>query len=175
MHAQKGQVFDWTPLPLYPLEVCHFLLCLSYLLSSLINHHRQTVFYTPTTLTVDQGDTITGRLTCAPNAKNNRDLDIIISYSNGKDAHTVQYKMYVPLPFRLFLSLSPTASASFVPPGLLTACQVLIGLGHDVAVAVLLSFFRVPRLINLRLPQVLMGSTHLLLVSHPVRVSSSYA
>jgi protein arginine N-methyltransferase 1 len=30
--------------------------------------------------TVEQGDKLTGELTCAPNAKNPRDLDIVIDY-----------------------------------------------------------------------------------------------
>ena len=41
---------------------------------------RQTVFYTPDTLTVSAGQKITGQLSCAPNARNNRDLDITIAY-----------------------------------------------------------------------------------------------
>ncbi|KAL0581353.1 Nuclear SAM-dependent mono-and asymmetric methyltransferase [Marasmius crinis-equi] len=58
-------------------------------------HWKQTVFYTPSTITVSEGDTITGRLTCAPNARNNRDLDIAISYSTSNDPEvTMQYKMY---------------------------------------------------------------------------------
>ncbi|EIW69376.1 hypothetical protein TREMEDRAFT_62243 [Tremella mesenterica DSM 1558] len=43
-------------------------------------HWKQTVFYTPETLTISEGETIRGRLTCAPNARNNRDLDIKIDY-----------------------------------------------------------------------------------------------
>ncbi|KAF8893408.1 S-adenosyl-L-methionine-dependent methyltransferase [Infundibulicybe gibba] len=46
-------------------------------------HWKQTVFYTPTTMTVSEGDKITGELTCAPNTRNNRDLDITISYQSG--------------------------------------------------------------------------------------------
>jgi len=57
-------------------------------------HWKQTVFYTPTTLTVSQGVPISGRLSCAPNARNNRDLDIIIKYQVEPEAeYTVQYKM----------------------------------------------------------------------------------
>lgn len=57
---------------------------------------RQTVFYTPNTLKVSDGDDITGELSCAPNARNPRDLDIIISYetpSNKKEE--IKYKMCV--------------------------------------------------------------------------------
>ncbi|KAH8828355.1 protein arginine N-methyltransferase [Flagelloscypha sp. PMI_526] len=59
-------------------------------------HWKQTVFYTPDTLTVNQGDVISGRLVCAPNARNNRDLDITLTYSTPKHMvpSTVQYKMY---------------------------------------------------------------------------------
>lgn len=57
---------------------------------------RQTVFYTPTTMTVSQGDNITGRLVCSPNTRNNRDLDISITYKAGNDAdNTIHYKMCV--------------------------------------------------------------------------------
>lgn len=47
-------------------------------------HWKQTVFYTPETLTVKEGDKITGRLTCAPNKRNPRDLDIKIAYKHGR-------------------------------------------------------------------------------------------
>ena len=49
-------------------------------------------------MTVSAGQKITGRISCAPNAKNNRDLDIAISYQTGQDAGTnIQYKMCVLL------------------------------------------------------------------------------
>lgn len=57
---------------------------------------RQTVFYTPSTITIKQGQEITGELSCAPNARNNRDLDISISYAVGDEEETeVEYKMCV--------------------------------------------------------------------------------
>ena len=58
------------------------------------------MFYTPDTLTVSEGEKITGRLSCAPNARNNRDLDITIAYrvSDGPEAE-IQYKMCVFLSF----------------------------------------------------------------------------
>jgi hypothetical protein len=59
---------------------------------------RQTVFYTPSTITIDQGQTITGTLYCAPNAKNNRDLDIVVEYQLGQEKPVeIQYKMCVVL------------------------------------------------------------------------------
>jgi protein arginine N-methyltransferase 1 len=61
---------------------------------------RQTVFYTPTAMTVNEGDKITGRLTCAPNARNNRDLDITIAYKAPSDEEkVVSYKMFVSSSF----------------------------------------------------------------------------
>lgn len=42
-------------------------------------HWKQTVFYLPQDLSVEQGDALTGTLTCKPNAKNPRDLDISIA------------------------------------------------------------------------------------------------
>ncbi|KAK4687472.1 type I protein arginine methyltransferase, partial [Tremellales sp. Uapishka_1] len=59
-------------------------------------HWKQTVFYTPDTLTVSEGDVIRGKLSCAPNARNNRDLDIVIDYEvTGAEATKGQmvYKM----------------------------------------------------------------------------------
>ncbi|KIY53095.1 putative arginine methyltransferase [Fistulina hepatica ATCC 64428] len=59
-------------------------------------HWKQTVFYTPSTLTVNAGDTIKGRLSCAPNERNNRDLDISITYGrNDEEQVTMVYKMLV--------------------------------------------------------------------------------
>nr|BAJ12167.1 putative arginine methyltransferase [Coprinopsis cinerea] len=59
-------------------------------------HWKQTVFYTPETITVNRGDTITGKVTCAPNKRNPRDLDIGISYKHESEPEErfVQYKMY---------------------------------------------------------------------------------
>lgn len=58
---------------------------------------RQTVFYTPDTLTVSEGEQITGRLSCAPNARNPRDLDITIAYRTPHDTQEteIHYKMCV--------------------------------------------------------------------------------
>eukprot|EP00565_Helicotheca_tamesis_P007614 CAMPEP_0185732482 /NCGR_PEP_ID=MMETSP1171-20130828/16388_1 /TAXON_ID=374046 /ORGANISM="Helicotheca tamensis, Strain CCMP826" /LENGTH=268 /DNA_ID=CAMNT_0028401983 /DNA_START=86 /DNA_END=892 /DNA_ORIENTATION=- len=41
-------------------------------------HWKQTVFYLPETLTVCEGEVITGKISCTPNPKNNRDLDIAL-------------------------------------------------------------------------------------------------
>ncbi|KZV69375.1 S-adenosyl-L-methionine-dependent methyltransferase [Peniophora sp. CONT] len=57
-------------------------------------HWKQTVFYTPETLTINAGDEITGTLKCAPNARNNRDLDIAITYASPRnEPTTMDYKM----------------------------------------------------------------------------------
>ena len=58
---------------------------------------RQTVFYTPQTITLTEGDKIKGELTCSPNARNNRDLDIKIKYSTTGEPNevTMDYKMCV--------------------------------------------------------------------------------
>lgn len=59
-------------------------------------HWKQTVFYTPTTMTLSQKQSISGRLSCKPNERNNRDLDIIIWYEVEGDADgekEMQYKM----------------------------------------------------------------------------------
>lgn len=65
---------------------------------------RQTVFYTPSTLTVSEGQDVQGRVTCAPNTRNNRDLDITFEYevqaesgvAGGATPKTVvHYKMCV--------------------------------------------------------------------------------
>ncbi|KAI0286356.1 protein arginine N-methyltransferase [Russula brevipes] len=57
-------------------------------------HWKQTVFYTPGTLRIAEGEKIAGKLTCSPNARNNRDLDITISYSTPNSERTrVDYKM----------------------------------------------------------------------------------
>jgi hypothetical protein len=66
-----------------------------------IFRNRQTVFYTPSTITIAKGQEITGIISCAPNARNNRDLDISISYAVGDGEEenpeevTVDYKMCV--------------------------------------------------------------------------------
>jgi len=60
-------------------------------------HWKQTVFYLKDTLTVNMGEAITGRLLCAPNAKNPRDLDIEISYqlkgATGTWESSQEYKL----------------------------------------------------------------------------------
>ncbi|KAI6040234.1 S-adenosyl-L-methionine-dependent methyltransferase [Pisolithus marmoratus] len=62
-------------------------------------HWKQTVFYTPSTITINEGRKMHGRLSCAPNARNNRDLDISITFKlDGEEETKVDYKMCVILP-----------------------------------------------------------------------------
>lgn len=57
-------------------------------------HWKQTVFYTPTTIVAHAGDTIEGTLSCAPNQRNNRDLDINVTYTTPEGSETtMNYKM----------------------------------------------------------------------------------
>ncbi|KAG8744501.1 hypothetical protein FRC10_010066 [Ceratobasidium sp. 414] len=56
-------------------------------------HWKQTVFYTK-----DAGEEIVGNLSCAPNQRNNRDLDILIKYETTGErpvSDSIQYKMCV--------------------------------------------------------------------------------
>lgn len=60
--------------------------------------HRQTVFYTKDVIPVKSGEEIVGTLTCAPNQRNNRDLDINIKYESKGErpvSDEIQYKMCV--------------------------------------------------------------------------------
>ena len=79
-------------------EACHKPVRFSTGPHSRYTHWKQTVFYTPNTLTVSQGDTIEGRLTCTPNVRNPRDLDISIRYNvvgPNPVSGELAYKMYV--------------------------------------------------------------------------------
>lgn len=79
-------------------EACHKPVRFSTGPHSRYTHWKQTVFYTPGTLTVAQGDVIQGTLSCVPNARNNRDLDICIAYKlDGANPveDSMDYKMYV--------------------------------------------------------------------------------
>lgn len=60
-------------------------------------HWKQTVFYVPETITVCAGETLAGHVSCNPNPRNRRDLDISIRYLfRGKHSTvntTVQYRL----------------------------------------------------------------------------------
>lgn len=66
---------------------------------SIPTHWKQTVFYLKEPLQVCEGDKVRGTISCSPNARNNRDLDIAIDYSfEGKNMQTngivsQQYKL----------------------------------------------------------------------------------
>ncbi|CCU97870.1 unnamed protein product [Malassezia sympodialis ATCC 42132] len=79
-------------------EACHKPVRFSTGPHSRYTHWKQTVFYTPGTLTVFEGDVIEGELSCAPNERNPRDLDISLAYKlQGKNTTEAKmdYKMYV--------------------------------------------------------------------------------
>lgn len=79
-------------------EACHKPVRFSTGPHSRYTHWKQTVFYTPETITVSQGDVIHGTLTCTQNARNPRDLDISFDY-RVQGMHPLEgrmeYKMYV--------------------------------------------------------------------------------
>lgn len=55
-------------------------------------HWKQTVFYTKDAMTIREGETITGELTCSPNARNPRDLDIVIDFDFKGQQMSLQEK-----------------------------------------------------------------------------------
>ena len=58
-------------------------------------HWKQTVFYLDSSAAVCAGEVLTGRLTCAPNERNARDLDIAIEYAlQGKRAQLAARQEY---------------------------------------------------------------------------------
>lgn len=58
-------------------------------------HWKQTVFYLHDVLSIRQGETVTGSLACKPNAKNPRDLDIVIDYEfNGSNMQSKDKCLY---------------------------------------------------------------------------------
>ncbi|PVF97020.1 S-adenosyl-L-methionine-dependent methyltransferase [Serendipita vermifera] len=61
-------------------SACHKPLKFSTGPHSQYTHWKQTVFYTIDPISVLEGDTVVGTLSCAPNSRNNRDLDIVIDY-----------------------------------------------------------------------------------------------
>ncbi|ORE18766.1 S-adenosyl-L-methionine-dependent methyltransferase [Rhizopus microsporus] len=56
-------------------------------------HWKQTVFYTPETLTLKEGESIEGEVSCAPNQSNPRDLDIIIDFKLDGQHGSIQDKL----------------------------------------------------------------------------------
>jgi len=57
---------------------CHKPVIISTAPSSPYTHWKQTVFYLEDLLSVSQGDVVSGTVSCKPNSKNPRDLDIEI-------------------------------------------------------------------------------------------------
>lgn len=70
---------------------------------STYTHWKQTIFYMKDAVYVQEGDNITGRITCTPNVNNERDLDIEISVdfegtesengNNNKVHRTMKYNL----------------------------------------------------------------------------------
>ncbi|KIO19547.1 hypothetical protein M407DRAFT_30782 [Tulasnella calospora MUT 4182] len=62
-------------------------------------HWKQTVFYTRDTIAVSENEEIEGSIKVSPNARNNRDLDIVIKYqhngSSGSTSETLEFQMCV--------------------------------------------------------------------------------
>jgi len=52
-------------------------------------HWKQTVFYLKEVISIKKGEEITGEFECKPNAKNPRDLDIVISYKFQGEHDTI--------------------------------------------------------------------------------------
>lgn len=117
LHPQESPILYWPSCKIHSLEVCLPCPCVTSWIQLMIFAIRQTVFYTPNTITISEGETIEGTLSCAPNARNNRDLDITIGWTapHGQ-TETVNYKMCVVLsiyysPFSLSRSIS-----TLIPP-----------------------------------------------------------
>ena len=62
-------------------SACHKPITFSTGPSDEYTHWKQTVFYLEDDLTASVGDTMTGNISCKRNAKNPRDLDIVIDYT----------------------------------------------------------------------------------------------
>ncbi|KAI1298192.1 type I protein arginine N-methyltransferase Rmt1 [Mortierella claussenii] len=76
-------------------DACHKPVTFSTAPYAQYTHWKQTVFYTKDAMTVKKDETITGELTCSPNARNPRDLDIIIDYEfNGKQMSVKEKNEY---------------------------------------------------------------------------------
>jgi len=62
-------------------------------------HWKQTVFYLQDALTVEAGEQVSGELSCRPNGRNRRDLDVVIKYmldaadQSRRAEGTCEYKM----------------------------------------------------------------------------------
>lgn len=65
--------------------------------SAKATHWKQTVFYFRDTLTVCKDEELRGRIKCAPNARNPRDLDFELAYEfqgrHSTSSDTLSYRM----------------------------------------------------------------------------------
>jgi len=78
-------------------SACHKPITFSTGPHSRYTHWKQTVFYLNNTLVVKRNEKLTGTLSCVPNAKNPRDLDIELAYqfegANGTVNDRQEYRM----------------------------------------------------------------------------------
>lgn len=132
MHTQESELLHGSPCEIHPLEVGHISVYHPWYRDLTCTCcERQTVFYTPSTITISEGQKIRGRLACAPNNKNNRDLDITISYETDGTETTVEYKMCVVFPFfsaplpRLVNSADRWSGVNWIFICILSCCVVL--------------------------------------------------
>ncbi|ELU42755.1 protein arginine N-methyltransferase [Rhizoctonia solani AG-1 IA] len=90
-------------------------------------HWKQTVFYTKDVIPVKAGDEIVGTLTCAPNQRNNRDLDITIKYESKGERPAVLINMYtlrdmIPALLAACFTTLPVGPRACIPLGFLACC-----------------------------------------------------
>lgn len=58
-------------------------------------HWKQTIFYLTDVLTICEGEAITGEISCKPNSRNNRDLDIGVRVTfNGRHSRLDKHMDY---------------------------------------------------------------------------------
>lgn len=60
-------------------------------------HWKQTVFYLKDILTVKAGEKLSGTLSCTPNPKNHRDLDIVIKYDFDGECMSAHHEQFYRL------------------------------------------------------------------------------
>ena len=76
---------------------CHKPLAFSTAPAARATHWKQTVLYLESAAAICAGEALTGRITCTPNARNPRDLDIAIEYAldgkRGQLAGRQEYRM----------------------------------------------------------------------------------
>jgi len=98
MYSQESKILHWSSCSIYPLEVSNLFLFippLTHILSC--PRHRQTVFYTPSTIIVSEGQK--GHRACllfpqCEEQPRSRYCNIIPNRQRRRDPHTVQNVRY---------------------------------------------------------------------------------